>query len=145
MLLMTMLWVAPRLVMSMGYEGSGAQRAWRWRCRPWPCRGPRPRAAVGQSIALRRYRSAAGSLPRAGSGGWQFERNLRYDATAAQATPDRALARPGIAERFFRMPGAVHDPLAGIVEKELRSLARTPRFRMVFAMGFTFGLAVWFR
>jgi ABC-2 type transport system permease protein len=31
-----------------------------------------------------------------------------------------------------------------MVEKELRSLLRTPRFRMVFIMGFTFGLMVWF-
>ena len=30
------------------------------------------------------------------------------------------------------------------MEKELRSLSRTPRFRMVFVMGFTFGLLVWF-
>ena len=37
----------------------------------------------------------------------------------------------------------LRDPLAAIVEKELRSLARTPRFRMVFVMGFTFGLMVW--
>jgi ABC-2 type transport system permease protein len=39
---------------------------------------------------------------------------------------------------------AVARPTGGIVEKELRSLARTPRFRMVFVMGFTFGLLVWF-
>jgi ABC-2 type transport system permease protein len=35
------------------------------------------------------------------------------------------------------------DPVAAIVEKELRTLARTPRFRLVFIMGFTFGLVVW--
>jgi ABC-2 type transport system permease protein len=29
------------------------------------------------------------------------------------------------------------------VEKELRTLVRTPRFRMVFVMGFTFGLMMW--
>ena len=46
------------------------------------------------------------------------------------------------ADRFFRLPSLVlPDPLAAIVEKELRSLARTPRFRTVFIMGFTFGLA----
>ena len=30
-----------------------------------------------------------------------------------------------------------------MVEKELRSLVRTPRFRLVFVMGFSFGLVVW--
>ena len=77
----------------------------------------------------------------------QFERNLRYDAVAAQATPQRAVGRQRLAwtERFYRWPSLLwHDPLAGLVEKELRSLARTPRFRMVFVMGFTFGLLVWF-
>jgi ABC-2 type transport system permease protein len=33
--------------------------------------------------------------------------------------------------------------MAAIVEKELRALSRTPRFRMVFIMGFSFGLIVW--
>jgi ABC-2 type transport system permease protein len=29
------------------------------------------------------------------------------------------------------------------LEKEIRSLVRTPRFRLVFLMGFTFGLVIW--
>ncbi|MBZ5623285.1 MAG: hypothetical protein LAQ69_31870 [Acidobacteriia bacterium] len=77
----------------------------------------------------------------------QFERNLRYDAVAAQATPLRPGPSRGQAwtERFYRLPSLFwRDPLAAIVEKELRSLARTPRFRMVFVMGFTFGVMVWF-
>jgi ABC-2 type transport system permease protein len=77
----------------------------------------------------------------------QFERNLRYDAVAAQATPQRPVGSRTLAwtERFYRWPSLLwRDPLAGMVEKELRSLARTPRFRMVFVMGFTFGLMVWF-
>jgi ABC-2 type transport system permease protein len=83
--------------------------------------------------------------------GWfgrtQFERNLRYDALAAQATP--LASRPprwfAWSEAFYRSPAFVlPDPLAAIVEKELRTLARAPRFRTVFIMGFSFGLAVWF-
>jgi ABC-2 type transport system permease protein len=35
------------------------------------------------------------------------------------------------------------DPLGALVEKEIRFLARSPRFRLVFMMGFTFGLVVW--
>jgi ABC-2 type transport system permease protein len=75
----------------------------------------------------------------------QFERSLRYDAMAAQATPAGARSSAvSWTERFFRLPSRIfRDPLAVLVEKELRSLARTPRFRMVFVMGFAFGLMVW--
>src|SRR4029077_18252250 len=49
-----------------------------------------------------------------------------------------------LAETFYRSPSLVlPDPLAAIVEKELRTLARTPRYRMVFVMGFSFGLMLW--
>ncbi len=78
-------------------------------------------------------------------GRWQFERSLRFDVVAAQATP--AVNRPRTEswiESFYRLPSRVlADPLAALVEKELRSLVRTPRFRMVFIMGFAFGLMVW--
>src|SRR5262249_47314849 len=76
----------------------------------------------------------------------QFERVLRFDAAAAQAPsirPANSGRRP-LTDYLFRLPGALwRDPLGGLVEKELRSLARTPRFRMVFVMGFTFGVVVW--
>jgi ABC-2 type transport system permease protein len=76
----------------------------------------------------------------------QFERNLRYDALAVQATPLSARKPlPSLwSERFYRIPGFLfRDPLAALVEKELRSLARTPRFRIIFVMGFSFGLMFW--
>jgi ABC-2 type transport system permease protein len=76
----------------------------------------------------------------------QFERNLRFDVAAAQAqvlTPE-ASRRRRWSDAFYRLPGVLwRDPLAAIVEKELRSLVRTPRFRMVFVMGFTFAILVW--
>jgi ABC-2 type transport system permease protein len=76
----------------------------------------------------------------------QFERNLRFDVAAAQArvlTPESSRRRRW-SDSFYRLPAILwRDPLAAIVEKELRSLARTPRFRMVFVMGFTFGILVW--
>ena len=65
---------------------------------------------------------------------------------AAQATPQTNGVSPwqAAAEAFYRFPArCLRDPLAAIVEKELRSLARTPRYRMVFVMGFSFGLMVW--
>ena len=73
----------------------------------------------------------------------QFERSLRYDAqsTAGPKKNGRPLSRM---EPFYRLPSLfLPDPAAAIVEKELRSLSRTPRFRMVFIMGFSFGLIVW--
>jgi ABC-2 type transport system permease protein len=76
----------------------------------------------------------------------QFERNLRFDATQAQAQIVRPEAshRRKWSDALYRLPGFIWpDPLGAIVEKELRSLARTPRFRMVFVMGFTFGILVW--
>jgi ABC-2 type transport system permease protein len=79
-------------------------------------------------------------------GRWQFESNLRFDIQAAQATslPASAFNENSWRTRIFRLPSALlPDPVAAIVEKELRTLSRTPRFRLVFIMGFTFGLVVW--
>jgi ABC-2 type transport system permease protein len=78
-------------------------------------------------------------------GRWQFERGLNFDAQASggatASRPERS--RPWL-EAFYRSPSLLlPDPLAVIVEKELRTLSRTARFRMVFIMGFTFGLLVW--
>ena len=76
-------------------------------------------------------------------GRWQFAHSLRYDVEEAQATA-AAAKEPSRTERLYRLPSlALPDPLGAIVEKELRTLSRTPRFRLVFIMGFTFGLIVW--
>jgi ABC-2 type transport system permease protein len=76
---------------------------------------------------------------------WQFSRTLSFDAAEAgssRAASSTSALRP--IERFYRLPSAVlGDPLGALVEKELRSLARSPRFRLVFLMGFTFGLVIW--
>ena len=64
-----------------------------------------------------------------------FERNLRFE-------PGPRLPVAGArAARHIHLP--LRDPLAVMVEKELRALPRTPRFRLVFIMGFSFGLMVW--
>jgi ABC-2 type transport system permease protein len=74
---------------------------------------------------------------------WQFARSLRFDAQAAQAGP-AVDKRASWTDRWYRLPSwLLPDPLAALVEKELRSLARTPRFRLVFIMGFSFGVIVW--
>ena len=75
----------------------------------------------------------------------QFERGLRFDAEAQQ-TSSSELVRSDThwTERFYRWPSWLfNDPLATLVEKELRTLARSPRFRLVFFMGFSFGLIIW--
>jgi len=76
-------------------------------------------------------------------GNWQFMRSLRYDFQAAQSTVAPARER-SFTGRLYRLPALLlPDPLGAMVEKELRSLARTPRFRLIFVMGFSFGLIVW--
>ncbi|MGH9648543.1 MAG: hypothetical protein ACRD4E_17195, partial [Bryobacteraceae bacterium] len=75
---------------------------------------------------------------------WQFRRTIFFDAQAASARPSAGSGRPGFSERFFRLPSMLlGDPLGALVEKEVRFLTRSPRFRLVFLMGFTFGLLVW--
>jgi ABC-2 type transport system permease protein len=77
-------------------------------------------------------------------GRWQFERGLTFDrgeAAAESAPSARAASR---LEWWYTLPNLVlRDPLAALVEKELRFLTRTPRFRLVFTMGFSFGLLIW--
>lgn len=75
---------------------------------------------------------------------WQFERGLRFDPSEqAQPVPARASATDWV-ERFLRIPSLLFaDPTGALIEKELRSLVRSSRFRLVFLMGFSFGLLIW--
>ena len=77
----------------------------------------------------------------------QFQRGLRWDADEVRAKERRSeetVRRVSIKEFLYRIPSRVlPDPLGSLVEKEFRSLSRTPRFRLVFFMGFTFGLLIW--
>jgi ABC-2 type transport system permease protein len=150
-LALAMVWMTPRFLMMSGvrvtwlHAAGEAMGQFGW---PWSA-AALAALPLGQSgpatlvcwLALGAWTALAGWFGRT-----QFERNLRYDTLAAQATP----LKPGSAlagrwsERFFRFPCLLwRDPLACIVEKELRTLARSPRFRMVFVMGFTFGLMIW--
>ena len=77
-------------------------------------------------------------------GFWQFERGLRFDAAEVQAAPKQDAPPARWSEWMFAWPGRIFpDPLAAMIEKEYRSLARAPRFRLVFFMGFSFGLLLW--
>ena len=74
----------------------------------------------------------------------QFAVSLSFDSQEAGAGRSRPMGRPGPLERFYRLPSILfRDPLGALVEKEVRFLIRSPRFRLVFLMGFTFGLVVW--
>jgi ABC-2 type transport system permease protein len=150
-LLLAMMWVVPRFLMMTGNKptwlrGAGtAMGAVGW---PWSA-AARAALPLGQPPAT----TAISWLALCGwavlawwFGRVQFERNLRYDTLAAQATPMKPVSARTRrwTERFYRVPGLLwSDPLAAIVEKELRTLTRSPRFRMVFVMGFTFGLMFW--
>jgi len=115
--------------------------------KPWP--GWQPWTATADFVQghgqLRSLAIIAAWLAAAGLFSyWQFRRTIRFDAEAASARPSSASRTSGLLERFFRIPSMLlGDPLGALVEKEVRFLTRSPRFRMVFLMGFTFGLLVW--
>jgi ABC-2 type transport system permease protein len=77
-------------------------------------------------------------------GRWQFERSLHFDTEGVRAKQAESTASSTWLDWIFRFPSLFfRDPLAALLEKDLRQLARAPRFRLVFFMGFTFGLVVW--
>jgi ABC-2 type transport system permease protein len=139
-------WMVPRFLFITGHkpgEIPGWQRAIEILALPWVAAG---QPALGVRVAPGLLYLAAWTCLAAWFGRSQFERSLRFDMVAAQATPVTAGPSRGRAllDALYRLPAAFfRDPLAALVEKELRSLARTPRYRMVFVMGFSFGLMVW--
>jgi len=144
-----LLWMAPRFLFMTGNLRATANRlrgfdsAAHIAALPWTAAAD---IALGHTTLVALLSIGFWTLLAAWFGRAQFERGLRFDAVAAQATPlSTGLTRvQSLAETFYRFPGAIlPDPLAAIVEKELRSLARTPRYRMIFVMGFSFGLMLW--
>lgn len=101
--------------------------------------------AQGREVAISLTYLVAWCVIGSAFGLWQFSHTLSFDA--AEAGSGRArVSSSGVRpiERFYRLPSSLFgDPLGALVEKELRSLARSPRFRLVFLMGFTFGLVIW--
>ena len=77
----------------------------------------------------------------------QFWKNLSFDVAEMRATTEPITVVAGYGgwrEPLYRIPSALFgDPLGALVEKEIRSLMRAPRFRLLFFMGFTFGLMIW--
>jgi ABC-2 type transport system permease protein len=111
---------------------------WPWVVTAQAALGTGTRAAVGAALLLL-WCGAAWVLARR-----QFEVNLRF-SPAEMRSHERSASRAGIAEALYKLPQFLfRDPLAAMVEKDLRTLSRSPRFRLVFIMGFTFGLLIWF-
>jgi ABC-2 type transport system permease protein len=108
---------------------------------PWTAAG---RLAVGDlawvsAAALLAWTAAAYAFARR-----MFRRSLETDEAAARAAGAPARERTRWTESLYRLPALFfRDPLAALMEKELRSLARSPRFRIVFLMGFSFGMVIW--
>jgi len=104
------------------------------------------RMMVGQTIALSVVLSLCYLGIACWFGRWQFERSIRYDGTAAHGTrhvDGTGDFSRGLTERLFRFPSHfLPDPMAAMVEKELRTFARIPRFRMAYAMSGVFGIVL---
>ncbi len=76
-------------------------------------------------------------------GRWQFRRSLSFDFDVAAAGRLAAHSSSRL-DVLFHIPSVIfRDPLAALIEKELRTLAHSPRFRLVFIMGFSFGFLIW--
>ena len=108
---------------------------------PWTAAG---QLAVGdfswQALGVLSSWTAAAYL----FGRWQFERGLRFDLAEAAASGSSSRSGESRLEWWYRLPGIFFkDPLAVLIEKEFRFLSRAPRFRLVFLMGFSFGMLIW--
>lgn len=73
----------------------------------------------------------------------QFERSLRYDRSHTNK-PGRATRGADVAAAIFQLPDRLlPDPLAALVGKDLRTLARIARFRFLYAMSCVFGIVLY--
>ena len=71
----------------------------------------------------------------------QFVAGCRRGVGAASSAPPKSKSVGG--RLLLVLSRWVADPIAALVEKEIRYLWRSPRFRLPFFMGFTFGVAAW--
>ena len=83
----------------------------------------------------------------------QFYRSMRIDFGTAEAfstkpgtkASSNATAMADFGALVLSLPGRLfRDPYAALIEKELRSLVRTPRFRVVFGMACVFSVLIFF-
>jgi ABC-2 type transport system permease protein len=77
-------------------------------------------------------------------GFYQFRQMSHLSSSVTGNVLPRRRGLVNLQGRLVRLPSYVlPDPLGALVEKELRYLWRSPRFRLPFFMGFTFGVIAW--
>jgi ABC-2 type transport system permease protein len=141
MLLVAMIGLLPQILIFMNVRRSTLLRlapsglAW-----PWAAAA---RLMLGENVAV----SSAVCLLFLAAAYWfgrsQFERSLRIDGSVMKA-PERDTRPDRLSERLVRFPARfLPDPLGALVEKELRTLTRIPRFRMVYLMSCVFGIVIY--
>lgn len=144
-LLLITLAMLPRFLIQREAQEDGHVPAWlltpNWGGWPWTATA---HLLQGQHILSAFLWMSVWMLLAAGFGIWQFRRTLRFDADAAGASHQETGGRSGLILGLISWPSSLlKDPLGALVEKELRSMLRSPRFRMVFLMGFSFGILIW--
>lgn len=73
---------------------------------------------------------------------WQFKKSFRHEETIRRSVADSGAASSRQA-RLLDWPARLfRDPLASLLQKELRSLLRMPRFRVLFGMACIFGVII---
>jgi ABC-2 type transport system permease protein len=76
-------------------------------------------------------------------GRWQFEQAIRYDAANRKKT-ERNTNSAGFADAIIRIPARfLPDPIAALIEKELRTFVRVSRFRIAYFMSCFFGIVLY--
>lgn len=142
-LFFVVLMVMPQMIAVMGLPSSvkdqllSLNQSWL----PW---GATAGLLLGNKIGLHAPVLVVWTLAAIFFGRWQFARSLQFDMEGERAKQAESTASSTWLDGIFRLPALVfRDPLAALLEKDLRQLARAPRFRLVFFMGFTFGLVVW--
>ncbi len=75
----------------------------------------------------------------------QFFRSLRLDGESGAASASQPASNESTwFDRASRLPSTLFpDPIAAVVEKDIRTLVRAPRFRLIFLMASTFGAVLW--
>src|SRR5262249_2220968 len=94
------------------------------------------RTAAWDWALLAAWCAAAGAF-----GFLQFRRSVYFDFAAARTAALRPRGRGVWAERLYRLPGLLlPDPVAALIERELRHWSRSPRVRFLFLIACSFGV-----
>lgn len=146
-LLLVLLSATPQLLLVMGGDKFISKKNFMelvplWRYWPWTLAGD---LALGMFSWDRLAAMIAWVAVAYWFGRTQFESGLRFDQEAAKARPNKDSSEKSRWDGLLSWPSKIlPDPLGMLLEKDLRVYARSARFRLVFLMGFTFGILIWF-